>query len=123
VGRPAEVERQRRESMQAFELEQLMEQREKAGKLYLEFLKVPDLSMGIYELKTGGTDPQKPHTEDEAYYVVKGKAQVTVAEETRPVRAGSVVYVAKNIAHRFHSIEEDLTVLVFFAPAESTNRV
>ena len=109
--------------MQAFELEQLIEQRGKMGKLYLEFLKVPDLSMGIYELKAGATDPQKPHSEDEAYYVVKGKAQVTVAEETRPVQTGSVVYVAKNIAHRFHSIEEDLTVLVFFAPAETTNRV
>jgi hypothetical protein len=26
--------------------------------------------------------------------------------------------VAKNIAHRFHSIEEELAVLVFFASAE-----
>jgi hypothetical protein len=30
--------------------------------------------------------------------------------------------VAKNVEHRFHSIEEDLTVLVFFAPAEYSNR-
>jgi quercetin dioxygenase-like cupin family protein len=37
------------------------------------------------------------------------------------VRAGSIVYVEKNIAHRFHSIEEDLTLLVFFAPAEYSN--
>jgi hypothetical protein len=26
--------------------------------------------------------------------------------------------VAKNVEHRFHSIEEELIVLVFFAPAE-----
>jgi hypothetical protein len=28
------------------------------------------------------------------------------------------VNVMKSINHRFHSIEEELTVLVFFAPAE-----
>ncbi len=104
--------------MDAFELDELTEQRQRAGKLYLEFLKVPELSMGVYELPAGGTDPQSPHTEDEVYYVAKGKAQIRVAEEDRPVCAGSIVYVAKNVAHRFHSIEEDLTVLVFFAPAE-----
>jgi mannose-6-phosphate isomerase-like protein (cupin superfamily) len=50
--------------------------------------------------------------------VVSGRAQILVAEENRDVQAGSIVYVAKNVAHRFHSIEEELTVLVFFAPAE-----
>ena len=104
--------------MQAFELAQLNSQREAGNKLYLEFLKVPDLSMGLYVLPIGGTDPQSPHTEDEVYYVVRGKAKIKVADEDQDVQAGSVVYVAKNVEHRFHSIEEELTVLVFFAPAE-----
>ncbi len=108
--------------MQAFELDQLSEQRKKTNKPYLEFLKVPDLSVGVYELAAGSTDPQSPHTEDEVYYVVRGKAQIKVGHEDRPVQAGSVVYVAKNVEHRFHSIEEDLTILVFFAPAEYTNK-
>jgi len=108
--------------MQAFELAQLISQREASNKLYLEFLKVPDLSMGLYVLPAGGTDPQSPHTEDEVYYVVSGRAQILVAEENRDVRAGSIVYVTKNVAHRFHSIEEELTVLVFFAPAEYSNK-
>jgi mannose-6-phosphate isomerase-like protein (cupin superfamily) len=105
-------------SMQAYELAQLLSQRAASNKLYLEFLKVPDLSMGLYVLPAGGTDPQSPHTEDEVYYVVSGRAQILVAEENRDVQAGSIVYVAKNVAHRFHSIDEELTVLVFFAPAE-----
>ncbi len=109
--------------MQAFELAQLISQREPSNKLYLEFLKVPDLSMGLYVLPAGGTDPQSPHTEDEVYYVVSGKAQIAVADENRDVQAGSIVYVEKNIAHHFHSIEEELTVLVFFAPAEYSNRL
>lgn len=108
--------------MQAYELAQLISQREASNKLYLEFLKVPDLSMGLYVLPAGGADPQSPHTEDEVYYVVSGKAQILVANENRDVQAGSIVYVAKNVAHRFHSIEEDLTILVFFAPAEYSNK-
>lgn len=108
--------------MQAFELAQLVTQREASNKLYLEFLKVPDLSMGVYVLPAGGTDPQSPHTEDEVYYVVSGKAKILVADENRDVQAGSIVYVAKNLAHRFHSIEEELTLLVFFAPAEYSSK-
>ena len=108
--------------MQAYELTQLLSQRTDSKKAYLEFLKVPDLSMGLYVLPVGGTDPQSPHTEDEVYYVVSGKAQIKVADEDRAVQAGSVVYVAKNVEHRFHSIEEELTVIVFFAPAEYSNK-
>ncbi len=108
--------------MQAFELPQLISQREASNKLYLEFLKVPDLSMGLYVLPAGGTDPQSPHTEDEVYYVIKGKAKIKVADEDRLVQAGSLIYVAKNVEHRFHSIEEEVTVLVFFAPAEYSNK-
>ncbi len=108
--------------MQAFELVELASQRETSNKLYLEFLKVPNLSLGLYVLPAGGMDPQSPHTEDEVYYVVSGRAQINVAGEDRLVRAGSIVYVAKNVEHKFHSIEDELTVLVFFAPAEYSNR-
>jgi mannose-6-phosphate isomerase-like protein (cupin superfamily) len=108
--------------MQAYELAQLTHQRADSGKLYLEFLKIPDLSMGLYVLPAGGTDPQSPHTEDEVYYVVSGRAKIRVADEERTVQAGSIVYVAKNVEHRFHLIEEELIVLVFFAPAEYSNR-
>jgi mannose-6-phosphate isomerase-like protein (cupin superfamily) len=108
--------------MQAFELANLISQQKDSNKLYLEFIKVPDLSMGLYVLPIGGTDPQSPHTEDEVYYVVSGRAKIKVADEDRDVQAGSIVYVAKNVEHRFHSIEEELTVIVFFAPAEYTLR-
>lgn len=108
--------------MQAFELSQLISQRRDSNKLYMEFLHVEDLSVGLYVLPAGGTDPQSPHTEDEVYYVVSGKAQITVAAENRDVQTGSVIYVEKSVAHHFHSIEEELTLLVFFAPAEYSNK-
>lgn len=108
--------------MHTFELAQLIQQHAKSDNLYLEFLQVPDLSMGLYILPAGGTDPQSPHTEDEVYYVVSGRGKIQVADENRDVQAGSIVYVAKNVEHRFHSIEEKLTVIVFFAPAEYSNK-
>jgi mannose-6-phosphate isomerase-like protein (cupin superfamily) len=109
-------------NMQAFDLTQLISQREAGNKLYLEFLKVPDLSMGLYVLPAGETDPQSPHTEDEVYHVVSGRAQIKVGDEDRVVQTGSIVYVAKNLEHHFHSIEEELTILVFFSPAEYSNK-
>jgi len=108
--------------MQSFELAHLISEQKDSNKHYLEFLTVPDLSMGLYVLPAGGTDPQNPHTEDEAYYVVSGRGKIKVDDEDRAVQAGSIIYVAKNVEHRFHSIEEELTVLVFFAPAEFSNK-
>jgi mannose-6-phosphate isomerase-like protein (cupin superfamily) len=104
--------------MDAFELDELRTARAQAGRAYLEFWRVPALSMGLYELPAGGVDPQQPHTEDEVYYVARGAGQIRVGGEDRAVTAGSVVFVAAGVEHRFHSIIEDLAILVFFAPAE-----
>jgi mannose-6-phosphate isomerase-like protein (cupin superfamily) len=104
--------------MEAFEVVQLIEQQEHGGKAYLEFLRKLSLSMGVYRLPAGGVDPQSPHTEDEVYYVVDGKARIRVGDEDRSVSGGSIVFVAAGVPHRFQTIEEDLTMLVFFAPAE-----
>ena len=104
--------------MDAFELDEVLAARQRAGEAYAEFLRVPALSVGVYVLPAGGVDPQKPHAEDEAYYVLSGRAMVRVGDEDRPLQPGSLVYVAAHVEHRFHSIEEDLSLLVFFAPAE-----
>ena len=112
--------------MDAFEITTLLTEHAQASQRYLEFLRVPSLSMGVYRLPAGGVDPQSPHTEDEVYYVIDGKAQIRVGAdasvEDRSVGPGSIVFVAANVPHRFHQIEEDLTVLVFFAPAEYSHR-
>lgn len=107
--------------MQAFEMSQLISKQAASDRLYLEFLKVPDLSMGLYVLSAGGMDPQSAHSEDEVYYVVGGRARIKVADEDRAVLAGSIIYVPKHVEHRFHSVEEELRVIVFFAPAEYSN--
>jgi mannose-6-phosphate isomerase-like protein (cupin superfamily) len=105
--------------MDAFEISQLINEQQQVGQAYLEFLRVPTLSLGLYSLPAGGVDPQKPHTEDEVYYVVEGRGFIRVGDEDRPVEPGTVVFVAANVEHRFHTMSEDMKILVFFAPAES----
>ena len=102
-----------------FELSELIEGRRRSGDSWMEFLRVPALSMGVYVLPAGGEDPQTPHTEDEVYYVVSGRGVLHVAGRDQPVQAGSVAFVAGKTEHHFHSIDEELTTLVFFAPAET----
>lgn len=108
--------------MDAFSLSELIAAREQSGELYHEFLRVPDMSAGLYQIAAGSIDPQEPHSEDELYYVVQGRAKIRVGNEEQAVARGSLIFVAANVEHRFHSISEDLTVLVFFAPAEYSRK-
>ena len=101
-----------------FRIEDLVRERAAKGKLYLEFLRVPAMSAGVYALPASGTDPQKPHREDEMYYVVRGRARMKIGSEDAEVSAGSVIFVEAEADHRFFDIREELEVLVFFAPAE-----
>jgi quercetin dioxygenase-like cupin family protein len=77
------------------------------------------MSAGLYVLAAGGEDTQSPHREDELYYVIRGKARFSAATDDRAVKAGSLIFVAAEVTHRFYDITEDLQVLVFFAPAET----
>jgi mannose-6-phosphate isomerase-like protein (cupin superfamily) len=100
-----------------FTLNEIDVQRAESSKLYREFLRVASMSAGLYVL--GAPDPQRPHHEDEMYYVVRGRARFRAGAEDRGVSAGTVLFVAAEVEHRFYDIEEELAVLVFFAPAES----
>ncbi|NQZ95012.1 MAG: cupin domain-containing protein [Myxococcales bacterium] len=98
-----------------FELREQIEMLETSGAPYREFLRVPTLSAGVYSLPTGAKDLQSPHDEDEVYFVVRGKGRVHIGGEERSVQAGSILYVRATSEHSFFEIEEDITLVVFFA--------
>ena len=103
--------------MKAFEIPELDPQpRDADGHGYNDFFASNKLSVGLAIWPKGKPDRQHPHLEDEVYYVISGSATIQVAGEDRPVKAGSLVFVAAGVEHRFHSIEKDLRVLVFWAP-------
>lgn len=108
--------------MQSYKIVTQIQHQQASGKPYLEFLREPSMSLGIYTLPAGGVDLQQPHTEDEVYYVVHGRAMIRVGDEDSHIQPGCVIFVAANVPHHFHDIAEELSVLVFFAPAEYSRK-
>ena len=103
--------------MEAHEIPELDPQpRDADGHGYIDFLGSDRLSVGLAVWPAASTDRQQPHQEDEVYYVISGRGRLRVGGEDRTVRSGSLVYVAAGVEHRFHDIEEDLRVLVFWSP-------
>jgi mannose-6-phosphate isomerase-like protein (cupin superfamily) len=106
--------------MERYELAAVLDRRAASERAYLEFQRSPDLSTGLYVLPAGGVDRQQPHTEDEIYLVLAGRAQVTVGSDTAAVAEGSVVFVGAGVPHRFHDIAVELRLFVVFGPAEGS---
>ncbi len=106
--------------MNVFSLPELLEERRRSDRRYLEFLRVPALSAGLYVLPAGAADTQTPHAQDEIYYVVRGSGIVRIGRQDHPVGPGSFIYVKAREPHCFHSITAELTLLVVFAPAETS---
>lgn len=103
---------------QYLHLDELARQGIAKGNAYFEFLRIPTMSAGVYVLPKGGTDSQKPHRQDEVYYVVRGRARMQTGSDHAEVRAGSIIFVEADLEHRFYDIQEEMEILVFFAPAE-----
>jgi len=91
-----------------------------SARSYVETLRSPALSVGLYHLKAGAEDGQRPHGEEEVYLVMEGRARFRMGDGDFEVQPGALLTVPARVEHRFHSITEDLLVLVFFAPAEGT---
>ena len=60
-------------------------QRAESQKSYLEFLRTGSLSIGLYVLRAGEEDPQQPHSEDEVYYVIRGRGRFKAGNEISPI--------------------------------------
>jgi mannose-6-phosphate isomerase-like protein (cupin superfamily) len=104
--------------MRCLDLATLLAARNDSGRLYQELLRSEALSVGVYELPAGRADPQRPHGEDEVYVAVRGRGKASIEDETFDVAAGTVLYVPASAVHRFYDIEEDLALVVIFAPPE-----
>ena len=89
-------------------------------------LAVPIFSHGslVVELYTPvGSDPQKPHTRDEVYFVVRGKGLFFDGEQRQAVEAGSFIFVPAGQVHRFEEFSSDFTVWVAFYGPEGGEKM
>ena len=101
----------------AYDLAKELERLQESPAPYREFLRVPSLSCGVYRLPAGSEDLQAPHDEDEVYFVLEGRARLKIGDAMREVAPGNILYVKATESHSFFEIEEDMTLLVFFASA------
>jgi len=70
--------------MQRFDITRMCSERGLRETPYLEFLRVPAMSAGLYRLPVGALDRQQPHYEDEVYYILKGRGMIQVGDESQP---------------------------------------
>jgi mannose-6-phosphate isomerase-like protein (cupin superfamily) len=103
--------------MSAFEIDELVDRCRESGKRYLEFVQIPTMSAGVFILPAGAMDDHSPHARDELYYVVQGRGVLQVRGEDSAVSAGSTMFVPAGIEHHFHTIVEELIMLVCFGGA------
>ena len=109
--------------MQSFNLNDLVADSELNDRRWKEFFRNSSLSMGLYRLKRGQIDEQKPHAEDEVYLVISGDASFRAGDQVQLVGPGTLLFVERHLEHRFFDIMEDLAVLVFFAPPEGSLKI
>ena len=102
---------------EAFNLSEVIEQRRRSGESWLEFLRVPALSVGIYSLPAGAEDSQEPHTEDEVYYVVSGKGRMAIDGKAFDVKPGDALLTHPGSSHGLVQVGDDDLVLIIVFPA------
>ena len=84
---------------------------------YREHLRSPGMSVATYCIPVGGKDGQDPHTADEVYVVLRGRARLVAASGEAEVQPGSVIFLPAGEEHQFTEVSEDLSVLVVFGPS------
>jgi mannose-6-phosphate isomerase-like protein (cupin superfamily) len=107
-------------SFQVAELADMVAQARAADGYASEVLRSDLLSVGLYLLQAGATDDQSPHNEDEVYYAISGRAKLRVGEQDHAVQPGTLLFVPALAVHFFHDIEEELVLVVFWAPPEKS---
>lgn len=85
---------------------------------FREHARCTHMSVGTYCIPVGGKDSQAPHSEDEVYLVVRGRALLVSESREVEVGPGSVIFLPAGEPHHFTDVVEDLSVVVVFAPAE-----
>ena len=102
--------------MEPIQIDDIVEQLDQEDELFNEFLRRDSMSLEVYRLEAGATDPQDPHTEDEVYYIVTGSAKIRIGDDVRPIEPGDIIFVEREVEHYFFDIESELITLIFFAP-------
>ncbi len=85
---------------------------EEGGERFGKLFEHGTLEVEIYAPR--GTDPQQPHTRDEAYVVVAGTGTFLCDARRESFGPGDFLFVPAGVEHRFENFTDDLVVWVIF---------
>ena len=78
------------------------------------------MSVGVFAPR--GTDVQRPHTQDELYFIVQGSDELFLEDERLACQMGDVVFVPAYAPHHFENCSADfVTWVVFWGPEGDEN--
>ena len=83
-----------------------------AGERFVEEYRRGTLSIELYAPR--GSDPQKPHRQDEVYVVVTGRGWFVNGDNRQAIGPGDLLFVPAGVVHRFEDFSDDLAVWVIF---------
>lgn len=122
---PAEVVERMLAAVQAREAKPLDLARQAAAHLhgdraYLDLLRTAALSAGLYRVCRGEQDEQGARGEEAVYLVLQGRGRFRMGDAEFAVEPGFLFTVPAKVEHGFHSVAEDLLLLLFRgAPASA----
>jgi len=90
------------------------------GERYRELFRHGSLQVEIYQ--PVGTDPQSPHSRDEAYVVIQGAGTFVIDGERHAFGPGDFLFAPARVPHRFEEFSEDFAVWVLFYGPEGGER-
>jgi mannose-6-phosphate isomerase-like protein (cupin superfamily) len=62
-------------------------------------------------------NPQVPHSQDEIYFIIRGRGVLVHDGERDPFESGDILFVAAGIEHQFENVSGDLALWrVFYGP-------
>ena len=71
-------------------------------------------SMSVEMYAPRGTDPQTPHDQDELYFIHTGTGTLYIDGVPHAANAGTVLFVAASVEHRFVDFSDDFAAWVVF---------
>ena len=83
------------------------------------YLHSQHMTFGYYDVVAGASIHPHAHPQEEVWHVIEGELEVTIGEQTRLARAGSVAIVPPNTTHSVRAVTDGRSIVVDYPTRSS----
>lgn len=76
----------------------------------------PNFALRKFSMQKGGGMPRHTNSLEHEQYVLRGKAIITIGDETHHVKAGDVVFIPEGAAHSYQNTGDELFEFLCIIP-------